>query len=73
MTKQNDKEITTLQDALNAGYRLGRTAWQQGYVSRKGTSNDQIAVHTNSKSGELYFLAPSWTSTRYCFRQYLYR
>lgn len=59
----------TYAEATANGWADGRQAFQRGYVSRKSKKMD-ADVHV-SKSGELYVLLPSYTSTRYCIRQYL--
>lgn len=59
----------TLSEALLAGYKPGRTAWQRGYVSRK--QDNSKATVLVARGGELYVRLPSWKSTYYCVRQYL--
>ena len=61
--------MKTYRDMIAAGYHEGRTTYQRGYVSRRADINDQ-PVH-ETRRGELYVLAPCWTSTRYCYRVYL--
>lgn len=68
MTKERTPK--NLKEARAMGYRFGRTAWTRGYVTRKGQKVEDVMVYT-AGTGELYVLAPSWASTRYCIRQYL--
>lgn len=62
----------TAGEAKAAGYEVYATAYQRGYVSRRGDWRDAI-VYTagGSRRGELYYLAPSYKSTRYCLRRYI--
>lgn len=59
-------------EARNKGYKLGDTAYQRGYVSRKAYIDD-LPVHKagGRRKGQLYVLLPSYRSTQYCIRQYL--
>lgn len=67
----------TLRDAMDMGYALtGELSYQVGYVSRKSKVNDETAVYIagrGERAGQLFILTPCFTSTRYCFRQYLRR
>lgn len=65
--------MTTLNDYLDNGYHLSSDmTYQRGYVPRGVDIGDQI-VHEGkgARAGQLYILVPSYTSSRYCFRQYL--
>jgi hypothetical protein len=59
-----------LKEARDQGYKEGRVSWTQGYTTRKFRSEEKIKVKM-SRFGELYYLIPSWRSTRFCKRQYL--
>ena len=62
----------TLNEALNAGYKLGDVRLQLGYVSRRCDPGNQPVLKAGSyRRGELYVLLPNYNSTRYCYRQYL--
>lgn len=63
----------TYANAIASGYKPGEVKYQRGYVSRKGYDLDNATVYTakGSRNGQLYVLTPCWTSTQYCFRQYL--
>ena len=65
--------MKTLNDYLDAGYRLdGGKSYTKGYVSRKVDLGNQIVYEAGgNRKGQFYILAPSYTSTRYCFRHYL--
>ena len=65
----------TLQEAIDAGYKIGDRKMQRGYVSRKipNCSDIQVFVAGGRRKNELYILVPCWGSTRYCYRQYLYK
>ena len=64
--------MTTLNDYLDAGYRLADMQYQKGYVSRRvDIGNQPVLTAKGHRAGELYILEPCYTSTRYCFRHYL--
>lgn len=59
----------TVTEAKAEGWKEYRTAWTRGYISRK-TDIDRQPVKI-SGTGEMYYLAPSFKSTQYCYRVYL--
>lgn len=62
----------TYKEAVEMGYTRGVTAYQRGYVSRRGGWENQLVhVAGGARKGQLYVLVPCWTSTQYCVRQYL--
>jgi len=66
--------ITTLSEALAAGYVRGDMKYQRGYVSRRADiGKSPVHVAGGRRKGELYVLLPSWRSSIYCMRQYLYK
>lgn len=49
-----------------------KTAYQRGYVSHKTIiDNQQLMIADGSRAGEVYYLAPCYTSTQYCYRVYI--
>jgi membrane-bound lytic murein transglycosylase B len=69
-----EKTPKTLKEALEQGYRNGRTAWSQGYLSRVSSlPPEKMPIMVNGRTGELFYCVPSWRSTRYHHRQYLTR
>ena len=68
-------EIRTLADAYAAGMCDGEVRLQRGYVTRKPRDPEEIEVQEarGYRGGELYYLAPNFSSTRYCYRIYLTR
>ena len=69
------KSVMTLQEAFDAGYKIGDRKYQRGYASRKVPKFEDIPVFVagGRRKNELYILVPCWGSTRYCYRQYLYK
>lgn len=64
----------TYADAIKAGYREADIKYQRGYIRRRADPDAQpVRVAGGSRKGQLYVLLPCFTSTQYCFRQYLYR
>lgn len=64
----------TLKEAKAQGWKEnGYTAYQRGYVSRKGFDADNAQVYDagGRLKGWKYYLAPNWSSSQYCFRVYL--
>lgn len=54
----------------NRGYVDGRTAYEQGYVSRKSKLSDVTPVF-KSGTGEYFYYVPNYNSTRFKIRQYI--
>ena len=68
------EQRVTYREALQAGYLLGDTALQRGYVSRNADPGDAVVyVAGGSRHGQLYVLLNNPDSNRYCIRQYLRR
>lgn len=64
----------TAGEAQAQGYEVYATAYQRGYVSRRGDNRDALVyVAGGSRAGEMYYLAPSMISTQYCLRMYIRR
>ena len=65
----------TLQEAFDNGYKLGDRKYQRGYVTRKLSNFAELEVFVarGRRKNELYALLPCFGSTRYCYRQYLYK
>lgn len=64
----------TYADAIKAGYKTGDIKYQRGYISRRADPMAQpVRVAVGNRKGQLYVLLPCFTSTQFCFRQYLYR
>ena len=64
----------TYADAIKAGYKDGGTKYQRGYISRRvDTMAQPVRVAGGNRKGQLYVLLPSYDSTRYCVRRYLYK
>lgn len=65
----------TFKQALEAGYKIGDWKYHRGYVSRKLTNLGELEVFVagGNRRNELYVLLPCFSSTRYCYRQYLYK
>ena len=66
--------MTTLRDMKLKGY--GATSdmtLQRGYVSRKFGNVDEKRVYKagGKRKGQYYILQPNFSSTNYCWRQYL--
>ena len=62
----------TAAEALNQGYKIKELRFQFGYISRKTTLEDADVIEGKGRrKGQLYFLWPNFTSTRYCYRFYL--
>lgn len=63
----------TIREYLEEGYTLGDHKFQRGYVSRKLDIMDccEGGRARGNRNNELYVLVPCYTSTRYCYRQYL--
>ena len=69
---EDGAERMTYREALQAGYLLGDTALQRGYVSRNADPGDAVVyVAGGSRHGQLYVLLNNPDSNRYCIRQYL--
>lgn len=66
-------KITLLSQATEAGYKLGDYRRQRGYVSRKPANDRAVFVAGGNRAGELYYLAPCFDSSQYCWRVYLYK
>jgi len=64
-------KITLLSQAIEAGYKIADSSRQRGYVSRKPATDRAVFVAGGNRAGELYYLAPCFDSTKYCYRQYL--
>lgn len=63
------KTPKTYKEALESGYKCGRTTKERGYISRKSNPDNHAVQVSGTK--ELYVSLANWKSTRYCFRQYL--
>lgn len=62
----------TARDIIMQGYVIKELRFQHGYVSRKTTLEDaEVLEAKGRRKGQLYFLWPNLTSTRYCYRVYL--
>ena len=62
----------TYAEALQVGYVDGDLSYTRGYVSRRSDLNQQrVYIAGGRRQGDLFVLLPCWTSTKYCFRQYL--
>lgn len=63
----------TYREAKEQGYKVYQVKMQDGYVTRKPRSDDQIEVLAaeGNRKGDLYILMPNYESTRYCKRCYL--
>lgn len=63
----------TLAEARKEGYVECDSSYQRGYVTRKPRSEDDIPVFVagGKRKGQLYYCAPTRTSTQYCLRRYL--
>ena len=62
-----------LSDAFKQGYREYDRKFTLGYTSRKPMrpENKQVYTAGGSRKGELYYMAPCWKSTIYCYRVYI--
>lgn len=61
----------TVQELKAAGFIPADRTWTRGYISRKSDPNKaKVFIAKGSREGQFYALLPSWTSTRYCYRQY---
>jgi len=56
-------------EALEAGYKRTRSAYQRGYISRKTNIDEQPVLST--KRGDLYVILPCYSSSQYSIRQYI--
>ena len=64
----------TLADAREMGYtESGEKTKQSGYISRRGDIENSIVyiAGKGKRSGQLYYLAPAYDSTFYCWRVWL--
>ena len=64
----------TLAAAREDGYtESGERTKQAGYVSRRGDIEKSVVfiAGKGKRSGQLYYLAPAYDSTLYCWRVYL--
>lgn len=63
----------TYKEAKEHGYKVYQTRMQDGCVTRKPRTDEQIEVLTaeGNRKGDLYILMPNYNSTRYCKRCYL--
>lgn len=63
----------TVADAFALGYRPYDQKYQRGYVSRVtwNESDAEVLTAGGNRKGELYFLAPAWETSNYCYRVYL--
>ena len=65
------EQIKTLADIKKSGINLHHTALTRGYVSRKLSNDDCVAIPYSGKFGEGYIVyTPNWDSTRYCYISY---
>ena len=64
----------TYGEAREMGYRVTSVKYQRGYVSRKTDTDEQTVYKAGGhRNGQLYFLAPCFKSTQYCYRMYISR
>jgi hypothetical protein len=64
--------MKTVNDYLADGYVEVDRTLQRGYVSRTSDIGQrEVCVAGGSRAGELYYDAPNWDSTRYCYRVYI--
>ena len=62
----------TVQEALAAGYKEADRTFQRGYLSRKtDVFKQEVKSAGGSRQGQIYYLAPCWKTTNYCYRVYL--
>jgi hypothetical protein len=67
--KNIGSSLGNLKSFLEAGYKTSYTSYERGYVTRKHRNADNIDV-MQGRDG-IYYLAPSFRSTRFCVRVYL--
>lgn len=64
----------TYAEAKEKGYVPSDSTYQRGYISRKiDTMQQPVKTAGGNRKGQLYVLLPCYTSTQYCFRQYLWK
>lgn len=62
----------TYGEALRAGYIESSLRWERGYVSRQSLLDTlPIKVAGGKRKGQIYVSLPVYTSSRFCYRQYL--
>ena len=76
MVRINNKEVGTLKEFYDRGYRrVEATSYQKGYVSRKPEFQNPAAIPIyrgrGSRNGQYFYLSPLYNSTRYCLRVYI--
>lgn len=65
---------TTLDEALDQGYRLADMQYTKGYLSRKTDLRTQpVHIAGGNRKGDLYIEEPCWNTSKYHFRHYLVR
>lgn len=68
----DDGKAWTYSDAVKAGYIDGESRLQAGYTSRKTATDDApVYIAGGYRKGQLFALLPNYSSTRFCYRQYL--
>lgn len=67
-------ENMTYAEAIASGYVEADRKYTRSYVSRKIRIEDQpVKLAGGNRKGQLYVLAPCFTSSQYCYRVYLTR
>jgi hypothetical protein len=67
--KNIGSSLGSLKSFLESGYVTSCTSYQRGYITRKHRDTDNVDV-LQGRNG-IYYLAPSFDSTRFCVRVYL--
>ena len=78
MVNINNKIVGTYEDFIFKGYTVsGDATTQRGYISPEQNTNEEILktpvylVEKGRRSGQMFILMPSHTSTKHCWRIYL--
>lgn len=72
-----NKKVGTLIEIMGKGYAAtGEMRKQNGYISRKRSTKEFMnqpvyLVERGRMTGKMFILMPSYSSTRFCWRQYL--